>query len=364
VDAGGVTKEFFTLAAREYLDSTNLLQPCGDSRHLWFTRTTERSLPEGPANSFDEYLLGILLGLACYNGVLINFPIVPVVYKLFNGGRGSIEDLWTADSSLARSLQSILDYSEVGISFSELFGISFLATSNPLIDSSSASPSHPIYTELKPGGGDIQVTRANRQEFVNLFVQHSLYGSCRDAIERFLDGLRVVLHNQALSLCTALEIEQVICGCSDLIGLDLVELRKQTSYLGDYHDHHPVIEMFWVSPSLSFSLTLVQETIRGLSITELRNFLFFLTATDRVPIGGSSLLRSSSALCRLLLTDPIPYCSSLSLKIQPTSAPPSALPVAHTCFNLLDLPSSYQSAAQLKDRLLIALEHSQGFGLA
>lgn len=38
-------------------------------------------------NEFDEYLLGILLGLACYNGVLVNLPIVPVVYKLFNGSR-------------------------------------------------------------------------------------------------------------------------------------------------------------------------------------------------------------------------------------------------------------------------------------
>lgn len=188
---------------KEYLETSPLLRPCGDFHHLWFTRTSNR--PLAAEESFDEYLLGILLGLACYNGVLVNLPIVPIVYKLFNGGRASIEDLWTADSSLARSLQSLLDYSEVGTSFSEVFGITFVATTNPLIDSSMPIAS-PTYIELQPNGSDLQVTRANRQEFVNLFIQHALYGCCRDAIESFLSGLRVILHNKALSLCTSSEV--------------------------------------------------------------------------------------------------------------------------------------------------------------
>ena len=39
------------------------------------------------------------------------------------------------------------------------------------------------------------------------------------------------------------------------------------------------------------------------------------------------------------------------------------LPVSHTCFNILDLPAVYESKAQLKERLLLALEHLEGFGL-
>ncbi len=88
MDAGGVTKELFTLAIRKFVTESNLLQLCDDGRHLWFTRT-KNVLME--SNSFDEYLLGILLGLACYNGVLVNLPIAPVVYKLFNGGRVFIQ---------------------------------------------------------------------------------------------------------------------------------------------------------------------------------------------------------------------------------------------------------------------------------
>jgi E3 ubiquitin-protein ligase HERC4 len=376
VDAGGVTKELFALAMKDYLESTTLLQPCGDFHHLWFTRTPSHS----PTDSFDEYLLGIFLGLACYNGILVNLPIAPVVYKLFNGGRISIEDLWAVDSSLARGLQALLDYAEVGTSFADVFGISFVATSNPLVvDSSAAVSTSRSFVELKPGGSEIQITRANRQEFVELFVQHALYRSCQEAVDNFISGLRVILHNQALSLCTSAEvspllpdrapvmvpqIEMVICGSSDILDLNLADLRSHTSYLGEFHDRHPVICMFWVSSPAPPHLTdCPQETIGRLNPQEFRQFLLFLTATDRVPVGGLKQLRSTTQPC-LPSPHPPPPLSSHRLTIQPTLSPPSALPVAHTCFNLLDLPSTYQSVEQLRERLLVALQHSQGFGLA
>ena len=49
------------------------------------------------------------------------------------------------------------------------------------------------------------------------------------------------------------------------------------------------------------------------------------------------------------------------LVIQPTDA--EVLPVAHTCFNLLDLPK-IADEAEMKRRLLICLDHTQGFSLA
>lgn len=38
------------------------------------------------------------------------------------------------------------------------------------------------------------------------------------------------------------------------------------------------------------------------------------------------------------------------------------LPVAHTCFNLLDLPE-YQTKEKLKFKLLQAIQHNQRFSL-
>lgn len=68
----------------------------------------------------------------------------------------------------------------------------------------------------------------------------------------------------------------------------------------------------------------------------------FLTGSDRIPILGMK---------------------SLKLVIQPTSGGEHYLPVAHTCFNLLDLPK-YTSLETLRAKLLQAIDHNQGFNLA
>ena len=77
-----------------------------------------------------------------------------------------------------------------------------------------------------------------------------------------------------------------------------------------------------------------------LSEEDKRNFLLFLTGTDRVPILGMAEKR---------------------LTIQKTGDT-NYLPVAHTCFNLLDLPE-YATKEKLKYKLLQAIQGTQGFGL-
>ncbi|QQP49230.1 Uncharacterized protein FKW44_009811 [Caligus rogercresseyi] len=53
---------------------------------------------------------------------------------------------------------------------------------------------------------------------------------------------------------------------------------------------------------------------------------------------------------------------AVSLIIQRTNET-EYLPVAHTCFNILDLPD-YQSRETLSRKLLISIQCTQGFGLA
>mmetsp|Transcript_6189 Transcript_6189/g.9333 ORF Transcript_6189/g.9333 Transcript_6189/m.9333 type:complete len:1082 (-) Transcript_6189:109-3354(-) len=328
VDEGGLSKELLTLAVREFISFSPTLHSCGiHGEQLWFTRTEMHAT--GNAQEFpDEFLLGILVGLACYNGILVNLPIVPVVYKLFYGREPNMEDLWAADSGLANSLQIILDFDKDGCSLADIFGATFAASANPLLDNGTEQIGRPAFIDLKEDGQDIYVDRGNRKEFVDLFVRHALHGSCRTAIHDFISGLKVVLHTPALGLCTHTEIEHVICGSPD-VG-DITMLRQNTTYLGVFSDTHPVVVMFW-------------ETLGTLSVIDQRRFLFFVSASDRVPIGGIKNMR---------------------LTIQPTSQGANALPAAHTCFNILDLPVSYTSVAELRERLLLALEHSQGFGLA
>ncbi|NXG09051.1 HERC3 ligase, partial [Sakesphorus luctuosus] len=70
--------------------------------------------------------------------------------------------------------------------------------------------------------------------------------------------------------------------------------------------------------------------------------LVFLTGSDRIPIYGMSSLR---------------------IIIQSTTSGEQYLPVAHTCYNLLDLPK-YSSKEILHARLVQAIDHYEGFSLA
>ena len=117
---------------------------------------------------------------------------------------------------------------------------------------------------------------------------------------------------------------------SALQGQDLSALRSNTIYQGVFHDQHPIIHWFW-------------KIVQQFTLVQRKQFLSFVTGSERIPIGG-------------LIT--------LKLIIQSTEQEASALPSAHTCFNLLFLSCHYLNANILQEKLFIALNHFQGFGLA
>jgi hypothetical protein len=69
-------------------------------------------------------------------------------------------------------------------------------------------------------------------------------------------------------------------------------------------------------------------------------FLKFATGTDRSPLGG---------------------LGNVKLVVQ-RGADPYRLPVAHTCFNTFTLPD-YRSRDVMREKLLLAIEHTEGFGI-
>lgn len=66
------------------------------------------------SNSFESDLLfelvGTLLGLAIYNGIILDVHFPLVIYKKIQGIKTDLGDLKDVDPALARSLQSLLDY--------------------------------------------------------------------------------------------------------------------------------------------------------------------------------------------------------------------------------------------------------------
>jgi HECT-domain (ubiquitin-transferase) len=232
------------------------------------------------------------------------------------------------DASLGRGLQYLLDFEQGSIA--AVLGTTFTASENPLLDSAATATASisTRYVALKAGGEDIYVDRSNRGEFVQLFVNHALYGSAKPLVDAYIAGLTVLMDGPLLKLCTHTEVETLLIGSAE-IG-DLSELRIRTVYRGCYDDEHPIIEWFWTALS-------------ELTVYEKHKFLHFVTGSDRVPVGG---------------------ISKLGLTIMSTGQPNTSLPSSHTCFSILNIPSSYESLENVQERLKLALEYYEGFGFA
>lgn len=91
---------------------------------------------------------------------------------------------------------------------------------------------------------------------------------------------------------------------------------------------HPAVRRFW-------------EVAHLLPMDQKRRFLSFTTGCDRVPVGGMG---------------------QLTLVIQRGGPDTDRLPTSHTCFNTLLLPE-YKDKGKMRERLLVAIDNAQGFGL-
>jgi len=313
VDAGGVRKEFFMLLLRELMDAKfGMFKHYEESRAIWFDPHTFEDEPM-------FYMIGIVCGLAIYNFTIVdlNFPLVLYKRLLDEECELSLEDVKDLDPTLARSLQALLDYDGDPDEFEDTFCLTFDICEHVFGEEKSS--------ELKPGGRDIAVTFGNREEYVDLYVKHLLKTSITSQFGPFKDGFLKVCGSKVLQLFQPRELMAMVVGNQDY---DWYELEKNANYKGDFSADHPTIRIFW-------------KVFHELSLEAKKKFLLFLTGSDRIPIMGMR---------------------ALHLVIQSTSGGEEYFPVAHTCFNLLDLPV-YTSEEVLKDKLNAAIEHNVGFSL-
>uniref|UniRef100_A0A672ZW74 HECT domain-containing protein n=1 Tax=Sphaeramia orbicularis TaxID=375764 RepID=A0A672ZW74_9TELE len=307
VDAGGVRKEFFLLIMKELLDPKyGMFRYYEESRLIWFSNKTFEDI-----DLFN--LIGVICGLAIYNFTIVelNFPVA--LYKKLLKRKPTLDDLKELMPDVGRSLQQLLDYMEDDLE--ETFCLNFTITE----ENYGATE----VFELVPNGEDINVNKSNRQDFVNAYVDYVFNTSVAPLFECFYAGFHKVCGGKVLELFQPNELQAMVIGNTSY---DWAELEK---YKGEYWADHPTIKLFW-------------EVFHELPLEKKKQFLLFLTGSDRIPILGMK---------------------SLKLVIQPTGGGEHYLPVAHTCFNLLDLPK-YTSKDTLCEKLLQAIDHNQGFNLA
>eukprot|EP00743_Colponemidia_sp_Colp-15_P004177 GILK01004507.1.p1 GENE.GILK01004507.1~~GILK01004507.1.p1 ORF type:complete len:764 (-),score=138.27 GILK01004507.1:85-2061(-) len=308
VDEGGVQKEFFQLLLKQLFDPAYAMFIADEeNRTFWFN-----------VNSFETNLqfelIGLILGLAIYNGVILDVHFPMVVYKKLMDIPPTLQDIKDMNPALGRGLQQLLDFEgDVENTFLRTFQVSYEAFGEVK------------YADLKENGQNIPVTNENKQEYVDLYVKWFLTDSVESQFRAFYRGFHNVCGGDALKLFRHEELELLICGSPEL---DFVALEKHTLYDDGYTAESTVIKNFW---SVVHEMTQEQK----------KRLLFFATGSDRAPIKG---------------------LASLGLVISRGGPDSDRLPSAHTCFNHMLLPE-YSSREKLKERLLTAIENAEGFGL-
>lgn len=310
VDAGGVTREFFQLLSTALFDDSSGLWSNGlsaDEPYTWFNSNCTW-------NDEGYFLVGILVGLAVYNSVLLDVHFPQAIYRKLLGESLAFEDLF--DKGVQSGLQQLLDYE--GEDVEDIFCLTF--------DVNWVDFGESKRRELKPGGASIPVTSSNKEEYVMLYVKWLLVDSIYAQYEAFERGFMRVMEDSSLDLLRPEDLELLVVGSPEL---DFEALEKNTEYEGGYNSESAVIRHFW---------TFVKNASRETQL----NLLRFATGSSKAPIGG---------------------LGNLAFKIQRAGPDSMQLPSSHTCFNTLLLPDYGDNYEKLEERLGRAIIECEGFGL-
>ncbi|XP_029050522.1 ubiquitin-protein ligase E3A isoform X1 [Osmia bicornis bicornis] len=311
VDEGGVSKEFFQLIVEEIFNPDyGMFITQEDTQMTWFNPTSFES---------DAHftLIGVVLGLAIYNNVILDVHFSMVVYRKLLGRKGCFADLEDWSPTLYRTLKELMDYT--GDDMSETFMQTFKVAYKDVFGSIT-------FHDLKENGDEIFVTQENKKEFVDHYADFLLNKSVERQFKAFRCGFQMVTDESPLALLfRPEEIEQLVCGSKVF---DFAELEAATEYEGGYTVDSEAVRNFW-------------RVAHSLPPESQRRLLQFTTGSDRVPVGGLSRLKMVIA------------------RHGPDS---DRLPIAHTCYNVLLLPD-YSTIEKLQDRLLKAINYSKGFGM-
>ncbi|ODN73426.1 hypothetical protein L202_07951 [Cryptococcus amylolentus CBS 6039] len=317
VDAGGVTREWYSVLAQQIFDPNfALFEPCAADQQTY--QPNKMSWINDVHLSYFKFV-GRVIGKAVYDGRLLDAYFNRAFYKQILGRTVDMRDLESIDPEYHKSLQWMLNNDITGIIDQE-----FTTEDDQFGEKKTV--------ELKPDGANIPVTEDNKEEYVRLVVSYRLDNSIRDQIKAFLEGFYDIIPHELIQIFEPDQLELLISGITTV---DVDELKNATQLSG-WKSTDPEISWFW-------------RALRIFSQEERSRFLMFVTSSSRVPLGGFAQLQGSSG------TQPF--------QIQKLYGKEGGLPQASTCFNLLLLPT-YTSYEQLRERLQFAITETGGFGKA
>ncbi|CAF2660678.1 unnamed protein product [Rotaria sp. Silwood2] len=330
IDAGGPYRDSITCICSD-ICSTRLplfmLCPNGRTniglnRDRWIPNVfpQNESIPDTFKNQYR--FVGQLMGMAIRKKHYLDLKFPLFLWKQLAREQVTIEDIEAIDIQcfkIIKEMQANFTQDElidVNIDINYLFSSIMSELRFEVV--SSAGQSY----ELVPGGKEIALTAANFKDYCTKYQEYRLNEFSRQ-IEFIRQGLYSVVPCYYLSLFTAGELEEAVCGKGHI---DIELLKRNTRY-GDSNDHDlPHIERFW---------TVLKEMFNE---EQKKSFIIFVW-------GRSTLPRCDEEFtCKFCIN---PYYES-------PDEVDKMLPRSHTCTFALDLPE-YSTTDIMYQRLNYAI---------
>ncbi|XP_068142523.1 E3 ubiquitin-protein ligase Nedd-4 isoform X6 [Drosophila tropicalis] len=314
LDYGGLAREWFYLLSKEMFNPYYGLFEYSAMDNYTLQINNGSGLCNEEHLSYFKFI-GRIAGMAVYHGKLLDAFFIRPFYKMMLQKSIDLKDMESVDTEYYNSLMWIKENDP------RILELTFCLDEDVFGQKSQH--------ELKTGGANIEVTNENKDEYIKLVIEWRFVARVKEQMSAFLDGFGSIIPLNLIKIFDEHELELLMCGIQNI---DVKDWRENTLYKGDYHMNHIIIQWFWRAV-LSFS-------------NEMRSRLLqFVTGTSRVPMNGFKELYGSNG----------PQMFTIE-----KWGTPNNYPRAHTCFNRLDLPP-YEGYLQLKDKLIKAIEGSQGF---
>uniref|UniRef100_A0A6Q2YQN8 E3 ubiquitin-protein ligase n=1 Tax=Esox lucius TaxID=8010 RepID=A0A6Q2YQN8_ESOLU len=315
LDYGGIAREWFFLLSHEVLNPMYcLFEYAGKNNYC---------LQINPASSINpDHLtyfrfIGRFIAMALYHGKFIDTGFTLPFYKRMLNKKPTLKDLESIDPEFYNSIMWVKDNSleECGVEL-------YFAQDMEILGKVSTH-------QLKDDGENELVTADNKEEYISLLTDWRFTRGVEEQTKAFLDGFNEVVPLEWLRYFDEKELELMLCGMQEI---DLSDWQKNTIYR-HYTKNSKQIHWFW-------------QVVKEMDNEKRIRLLQFVTGTCRLPVGGFAELIGSNG--------PQKFCIDKVGK-------ETWLPRSHTCFNRLDLPP-YRSLEQLREKLMFAIEETEGFG--
>ncbi|XP_028317880.1 probable E3 ubiquitin-protein ligase HERC1 [Gouania willdenowi] len=314
-DAGGVFDDTITEMCQELQSGVVDLLIHTPNSFADVGSNTDRFLLNPAARSDDHMVqfrfLGVLMAVAIRTKKPLDLHLAPLVWKQLCSMPLGGPDLEEVDLLTYRNLQGILHLENSGIT-EDNFHVMI-----PL-DSFVAHSAEGRLVPIVPGGQNIPLSFANRTEYVERALNYRLH-EMDSQVAAVREGMSTIIPVPLLSLLTARQLEQLVCGLPEVS----VEMLKKVVRYRDITESHQLVGWFW-------------QSLEEFTNEERVLFLRFVSGRSRLPSNPADIAQK--------------------FQIIKVDRPINGLPTAQTCFFLLRLPP-YTSQAVLAERLRYSIHN-------